>query len=424
MLSRSRLARATLLTAFALPARALAAPPDKGGKPRQHVLHVASRSHDATDALRLTKELERLAIAEPEVRFVNSNASLLLALDDAKCGRAFTDRVTDPRGFDEASGQLVDAACLAKVAARVGSAGRPAERIVWGYVYRGRDGATYAGVHLWQADQPATKATLPLRPETLERVARRLYLRTTQAGRVGDVRVTTGEPLAGELFVNGASQGAFDSKEAEFTLPLGEVTAEVRAGTRVLARGRGAVSADGMTAVALAREPEPAPTPPAPATAVAPSSAPLPERAAANWQTPAGWAGIGVGAALIGLGVVATLRHASLRDDFTSEPALARYRAGVQRGGELCDSAERGVVAPGGAAPDEVRGQCSSVSTWRTLQVGSFVAGGVLAVGGAVLLLTAPQGQQPAATTEGRVRWRFAPSIGPTVVGSTLQVAW
>jgi len=121
----------------------------------------------------------------------------------------------------------------------------------------------------------------------------------------------------------------------------------------------------------------------APAPAAATASSPEADRAASgSWQRPAGWIAIGLGAASIGLGAGFGLDAIAKRDASASD----------------CD--ENDVC---GSSGTELR---NAGLTSAAISTATFIAGGVLAVGGVTLLLTAPRKEKSAARLE------FMPTIG------------
>ncbi|MCU0686474.1 MAG: hypothetical protein MUF34_30215 [Polyangiaceae bacterium] len=313
-----------LIAAFALafaPA-AMAAPPadktpdkspDKGGARDVHVVHVASSSRDAYEALKLTKALEQRVLASRGVRLVNSNKSLLALLDQVKCGQAFTAKSLDKggAGLNDRAGEDVDTACLGKVAVPLGAPFDPAERFFWGWVYRDAAAKPMVTLNFWDRAQGERKVSLPL-AEPFDRLADRLIQHLVYPGRVGDVRVASARTLRGELFVGTDSQGRFEGETIELTLPVGAHSFELRQGEKVLARGRGVVLARESRQVELEAV-EASPVAAAPPTNPVIDAPPplLTKRGPSPWAWVTG--GVGV-AGLAGAGVLFALRQSAESD--------------------------------------------------------------------------------------------------------------
>lgn len=392
-----------------------------------HVLHMAANLAHAYDAVRLTKALEQKVLAAKGVTFVNRNKALLEMLGKAKCGEAFLKSFETEAPLAEDADRSVSEACEARLAPLIGAPFKPSEGYVWGYLYEGPDKQLRATVHLWRRGQPGRKVTLPYDPNAAEHVAARLARHLFEEGRVGDVKLTAAGPMQGELYANDELVGRWSPPLHELTLATGVTRFEVRAGGKVVARGQGEVRAEARALVALEPVVEPPPAPPAPAFASpAPVSTTPPPPPSGRWMKPAGWVALGTGTVLIGAGVFGTLRASSLGDEFSSDRGLAQYRAGLRQGADTCDAADRNDVSqqPGAASPAGVRDHCSSLAFARTLRPVGFVSGGLLAVGGAVLLLTAPASSEPEATASGAGRWRFAPALGRSTAGGTLSLTW
>ncbi|HEU4534210.1 MAG TPA: hypothetical protein VFS00_08830, partial [Polyangiaceae bacterium] len=202
--------------------------------------------------------------------------------------------------LDAAAGQLVDAACLKKLATTLGPP--PAERFVWGWLYDAGGGDVGVTLALWQKDGTVRQSSLRYDAEAPDEVADRLVLRVLEAERAGEVRLVSapGAKLEGELFVDGEAKGRYGPDRNERTLLAGEHRFEVRKGSEVVARGRGQVFAGSTQSILLegpAPEPPPAPVyvPPPPA----PAPPPPPPR---STTVPLVLGGVGV-AGLVGAGV-------------------------------------------------------------------------------------------------------------------------
>ncbi|HEU4405884.1 MAG TPA: hypothetical protein VFS43_11510 [Polyangiaceae bacterium] len=146
-----------------------------------------------------------------------------------------------------------------------------------------------------------------------------------------------------------------------------------------------------------------------------------------DWRKPVGLVGVAVGTTFIAMGVSASLSISKLTGEFRENDDFRQYRAGIQRGGDMCDAAERGVESNHPRAADIrlVRERCQTVSMWKVVQPVGYIGGGLLIAGGAALLISAAVAPPSAdAAKAGRLRLRFAPSLGPSLAGATLGGAW
>jgi hypothetical protein len=406
------LARCLAWLAALLPAAALGAPPP--GAPVVQIVELYEPDIDPR-AQALTNALRDVVFDAGEFD-LNTRTNLLLQLAvEAKCDtKAFGPELA------EASDRGMTKPCLERIGKRIG-----AKAFFWGFLFKGEGGRGMVKLHLWQKGEDRAVA-LPY-DDNRRRLAERLYRHLTQPGKVGDVRlVAEGGARRGELVVNGRPAGPFEGADVELTVPVGELVAEVRSGDKLLAQGRGQVAASGLATVRLEPVAEPTPPPETPRFDLAPGAGATrsTEGPSNTWQRPVGWTGVAAGAALIGVGVFGTLRASGLKDDFSSDRELAPYVSGLRQGADACDAADRNVASElaGAARPEDVRDHCSSLAFARTLRPIGFVGGGLLAVGGAVLLLTAPSSSPPPAS--GDVRWRFAPALGRSTAGGTLDLTW
>jgi hypothetical protein len=306
---------------------------------------------------------------------------------------------------------------------------------LWGAVYRppGARSELRVRLHLWREriDDRVEQAVVPegADGDALDALAERLVARLLYAGQAWLVRVATADRLEGEVYVDGKPRGALHALPRWFAVAPGEHVFELRVGSTPVARTSARVGlADGLE---VRLEPL-APTPPAPAAPVAtppetarPPAAP-PEARHNDWKRPAGFVGLGLGAALIGAGVLASLRVKGLDDDFRDDPALAAYRRGVTGADDSCDAAESGApsLQAGAATAGRVDRLCTGLSTWRAAQYVFYGAGLLAAGAGAYLLATSP-GQRPALAGSRRPpspaatapAWSFSPWLSPGTGG-------
>ncbi|HEU4538595.1 MAG TPA: hypothetical protein VFS00_30955, partial [Polyangiaceae bacterium] len=285
--------------------------------------------------------------------------------------------------------------CLDLVGTSLSGSATAPGAYLWGAVYRppGARAELRVRLHLWR-EHDEDRVAQDVVPEgadgeALDALAERLVARLLYPGRASLVRVSAGG-AQGELRVDGRPRGALHARPRWFAVAPGEHLFELRAGPNVAARATAHVGlADGLE---VQLEPVAA-TPPAPAAPPGAGRPELPPEVRHDgWKRTAGFVGLGLGAALIGAGVVASLRVKGLRDDLNSEHAFVAYRSGVAGYDDLCDAAEAevGSTQTGAATPGRVRRVCSGVSTLQTAQL-VFYGASALAVGaGAYLLATSP----------------------------------
>jgi hypothetical protein len=320
--------------------RAMAAPPAPSSARRVHVLHMAASQPYPYEAIKLTKALESRVSNLPSARLVNANIALFEALDTAKCGTLFVERMLGRgagRGspLDAEAGKLIDAACQKKIAAVLSTP--PAERYLWGWLYTASDGRPAVSMNLWQKGDASLQVTLPYDPSSPERTAERVVLRLLEAERVGDVKLVAARPLRGQLYVDGVAQGDYTPEHAEMTLVAGEHVFEVRHEGRTRARSASQVVVGKTTEVPLVEQVEapralPAAGPGAPAASPAQGKATPAKRAPSVLP----WVAGGVGAAgLVGAGVFFALRQnerADLRDACAGSQCLPEQKSAIDRG--------------------------------------------------------------------------------------------
>jgi hypothetical protein len=367
--------------------------------------------HDAA-AVSLTNELRQRVNDSTEFALMSDNPSLVSTARAAGCEI----KSMRPFSLNETSDQDIDRACQERLAKRVN-----VERYLWGYLFE-KQGQLYVKLHLWQQGQADRTHVLPYREGARTSVADRLYRHLVQAGRVGDVHVVAGTlPEGGELYVEGGPRpvARWEQSGVDLTLPLGPVVLEVRAAGKVLARGRGQVVAGASRDMRLEAVVEP------PAAPIAPAST-SPASRRSTWTAPVGWAALGVGVAALGFGVFSNARVASLDDDLNSDSALVAYRQGLARGQDGCDAAEQNLSSGqvGAASASTVRDHCASLDTWKGVRAVSYVGGGVLAAGGAALLLFSLSPSSETAARRERPRWLATPSFGPGFAGASLKATW
>jgi hypothetical protein len=155
---------------------------------------------------------------------------------------------------------------------------------------------------------------------------------------------------------------------------------------------------DAKVTVTLEDEPEAA-TPPPPVTPPPPSTTPVPpppaETSSGSTQRTLGIVAAVVGLAGLGTGAAFGLIAKSKNNEALEPQNCPTSKLCTQNGLDLTNDAK----------------------TAATLSTVSFIAGGVLAAGGIVLVLTAPSGSP-------RTGLRVTPLLGPSTAGLGLHAAW
>jgi hypothetical protein len=392
---------------LALGSATIAAPAQAAPERVVHVLEITADFDDVGLAQTLTNLL-RLRIGDgADFLLASNNPSFLVLAPTVRC---------DARGFDarplrESADVSIDGRCLRSIGAHLG-----AKRYFWGHLYHEGGGRLGVKLHLWREDRGDIVKALALEGGGRERLIERLYLHLVRPEQVADVRVVADAGLEGELWVDGRSHGAY-APVTELTLLAGEHRLEVRGGGKVLARGHTTVIAGRSSEVrleALARTDLPTEGPPPLPVTITPRG---------SWERPSGFVGLGVGAALIGAGIVSSLRVRALDNEFAS-PSLLAYRSDVS--GDACDAAESDLASTqtGAATPGRVERLCSGGATLRVLQYVFYGAGALAAGVGAYLVLTSPGSRQTSARTtephETAARWALRPWAGPGAGGVSL----
>jgi hypothetical protein len=375
---RASLAAGLGLAALVAPAAGLGAAPP--GAPVAQVVELWEPDVDPR-ASALTNALREVIFDGREFALNTRGSQLLRVAVEAKCD-------VEPFGAElvEASERGMTKACLERVAKRLGT-----KVFFWGFLFKGEGGKTMVKLHLWQRGEDRS-VVLGYEGRDRRRLAERLYRHLVHAGRVGDVRfVVGGGAVAGELFVNGLSQGPFE-REAELTVQVGEVAAEVRSGGKVVASGRGVVSAEKLAEVRLEAVVESAPPPPVPAAPV--KVAPVgPVAPPPRGPSALPWVFAGVGAVgLAGAGVLFALRQ-NAKGDLERECS-----------GELCPHDQRDAVDRG-----------NRYGALSLLSLGAGVTG----VGVATYLFLNERGTSSSAS---RGRWVVG-SVRPVVGGATVGLS-
>jgi hypothetical protein len=149
-----------------------------------------------------------------------------------------------------------------------------------------------------------------------------------------------------------------------------------------------------------------------------------------SWHRPVGFAGLGVGAVLIGAGVYSSVRLRGAENQW-AEPSFLAYRANMRSPQESCNAARRGFTPPhaGAASAGQVQSLCAQLSTFETLQYAFYGAGALLGGLGALFFLSSGPSREASSATASAKRaeppkpsWRLQPSVGRTAATLTLHV--
>jgi hypothetical protein len=390
-LTRSSLYPLALAALAAFAPRPASAAPAGDYSRALHVVHVAASNADDVEAIRLTKALERYALSSPALEFLNSNKVLLEGLRRSHCGNDLYKKALSGEPLSEQDDAAVDAACLDKLAAYVGSPLPPASRFVWGHIYRDGAGTRWAKLHARVAGQPDRVFSVRYESALAEHAAERLLARLFFTQGLGEIRVEPPAGLRGDLWVNGKPHGAFEPGAAELVLPSGFVQIELRAGKHVLARGQGQVGPGETRPLALQPVDEPG-GPPASATGPRPAKEPQPST---PWPPSLPWIAASVGAAGLITGGVFALLYGGAKGDLD----------------DRCSSAKR---CPAGE--DSTIDQARFAGTASLVSLGVGVAG----IGAAATMWLMTPSQSRVGSSASGVQW--GGGIAPSAGGGTALV--
>lgn len=362
------LAAALGLSVATCAASAHAAPPGPGVDTIP-VLEIAT--DDADDqAKALTQAIRSRVKASTQFALAEQSVSLQVLLLALKCP------------------DVPDAPCQEKIAGKIKS-----DKYIWGTMKKGPNKTVVADLHFYVKGRPDQRQQFSF-PDTMtdaldaqmQRQAESMFLRITQFGRVGVVKLTMEVPTDGEVFANGQSIGAITAKDHEYTLPVGETLFEVRSGGKVIARGQGSVLATAATELKLAEVKE---------KADAPGTKPTTQAAVAPWKRPVAIGAMGLGAVALGFAAFRGIQNLTFDDAQFSAYRDATKLAGTGTGSgagssDACEQARGGVRATGQGVPDPgyVVSKCDEADSRRTQQLIFGITGGVLAIAGGALYYT------------------------------------
>lgn len=360
------LSAAACAVTAAVPAHA--APPGPGVETIP-VLEIAT--DDADDqAKALTQALRSRVKASPQFALSEQSVSLQVLLLALKCP------------------DVPDAPCQEKISGKIKS-----DKYIWGTMKKGPNKTVLADLHFYVKGRPDQRQQFSF-PDTMtdaidpkmQRQAESMFLRITQFGRVGVVKLAMDVPTDGEVFANGQSIGAITAAEHEYTLPVGETLFEVRAGGKVIARGQGSVLATAATELKLAEVKDKVDAPGAKATTEAP---PPP------WKRPVAIGLVGLGAIGLGLAAFRGIQVVTFDDPQFTAYNKAGKIAGTGSGPDVtstdgCKQARAGVRAGGAGVPEPgyIVSKCDQSDGWKTQQYIFGIGGGILAIAGGALFYT------------------------------------
>ncbi|HEX3777577.1 MAG TPA: hypothetical protein VHV51_24075 [Polyangiaceae bacterium] len=299
-----------------------------------------------------------------------------------------------------------DDACLAKIAAKI-----KADSFVWGTLakagpkfdlklnlYRTHGASKATELH-FEAKNDAAFARVAA--ESLSKLAPRPAHgdEDEDEERTGKLLLSA-DDLEGEIVIDGAPAGEIHDGHAELELPVGEHDVSVRADGYHDTEGSVTVTSDKRALLRLHPEKF--------GTHHDASGTESEDSGGSESNASAGWGAIIVGGAFAVAGIYATVRVNSINHD----PDFDGYRAGIPKGDDACDEANRNVTVPGGPSPSRISDLCSQSKTFAALQYVFFGLGAVAAGTGAVILLTDDKSAPPKSAQAARHHEaRFDPSL-------------
>lgn len=287
-----------------------------------------------------------------------------------------------------------DEACLKKIAERV-----KATHFVWGSLEK-RGKEVVGTLHLY--DGQSGKETQVKYSENLSDASDETLLQIAEVAFAELVGTAPGKLVivskdAKTVSVDGAAPTNFVNGRAELTLPGGEHSIVLRAPgfgdeTRDITVVQGESTELEITMHATA------------ASVGGGGEVGMDTGKPMNTKKVIGIAGMGVGAALLVGAVYSAIKVNSISND----DGFDRYRNSVSEGQDVCDEADKGTTFVGAPDPSEISDQCSTASTFQTLQFVFAGAGAVIGGVGAYLFFTADD--EPKAATYAP---RFETALGP-----------
>ena len=311
--------------------------------------------------------------------------------------------------------KVPDAACLVKIGDQL-----KADRFMWGTLQKVPGNMVKVDLHLWargKADVTATDSyTENLKDqndERLQRVAQRLFDRLTGGASSGSLVIRAGD-AGGVVMVDGQRKGALEKGEATLDLPAGTHAIEVRVPGFAWAKESVTITAGKEARVTVSLVAEGAP-PGEPASA-GPSG-----------RKVAGWAAVGVGAALLIAGGVEGIVYLGKKSDQDNvdrtlfggsdvcaptlpDPKDPRYAQAKQVTSEACS---RSQDAKNVSTLGIIFGAAGVVAT----SVGLYL---VLTDGGSSSEKSGPKFEDRAAKASG-LKVRLVPEVSPRGQGLLLQ---
>lgn len=292
-----------------------------------------------------------------------------------------------------------DATCLDRIGNRVG-----AEQYVWGRLEL--DGEeVVADLHLWSKGEPGAEMHLRYSKQltdpdddVLQAIADRV--REKLIGKPKGLLVLSYKAKTGSVYLDGKPAGSLNNGTAELSVTAGAHQVRVRAPGYREAVGPVTVPAGGRAELELHASP-------LPVGGEEGQDKVESNRAVTSHAPVAGYALIGVGAALLGGGIYALLRVNAINHD----DGYQRYRDGLGPGQDVCVEAERGTEIDGAPSSSSIRSQCSTGQVLNTAQYLLFGLAAMSVAGGTYLVLSDDSGSAHSARALRRRARRLEPRL-------------
>ncbi len=310
--------------------------------------------------------------------------------------------------------KVPDAACLVKIGDQL-----KADRFVWGTLQKAPGNMVKVDLHLWArgkaeitAGDTYTENLKDQNDERLQRVAQRLFDRLTGSASAGSLVVRAGD-AGGVVLVDGQRRAALDKGEATFDLPAGTHAVEVRVQGYAPSKDSVTIAAGKESRLTVSLVAEGA-TPGETTPSVGPSG-----------RKVAGWAAVGVGAALLIAGGVEGIVYLGKKSD---QDNVDKSLFG---GSDVCNPILPDPKDPRYAAAKQTTSEaCTRSQDAKKVSTLAFVFGAAGAVATAVglyLVLTDGGSSEKSGpkfedrTKSAGPKMRLVPEISPVAQGLLLQ---